>query len=83
MNRKHILIAVACTFLLASCDYQRNNKIKQKDVAEGDAYVYGVHPDSAARQAKNKYKAKPENEVKAAKIREKLFGPTGAIAEGN
>lgn len=83
MNRKHIFFAVACTLLLASCDYQANNQIKQKDLAEGDEYVYGVHPDSSARQLKNKYTAKPENEIRAGKIREKLFGPAGAIATGN
>ncbi len=56
-----------------SCDYQKNNTIKQKDVREGDEYVYGVHPDSAAAQTKNKYTAKPELELKANAIREKLF----------
>lgn len=62
---------------------KKNNTIKQKDLRAGDEYVYGVHPDSAARQTKNKYTAKPENEVRAAKIREKLYGPAAEITQGN
>jgi hypothetical protein len=44
--------------------------------------VYGVHPDSAAVQSKLKYDAKPELEVKANAIREKLFKGK-AINQGN
>ncbi len=82
MNRKNILAVVAITLLATACDYQKNNNIKQVDLNENDAYVYGVHPDSAARQTKNKYTAKPENEVRANKIREKLFNDS-TNAQGN
>jgi hypothetical protein len=82
MNRKNILAVVAITLLATACDYQKNNNIKQVDLNENDAYVYGVHPDSAARQTKNKYTAKPENEVRANKIREKLFSDS-TNAQGN
>jgi hypothetical protein len=58
--------------ILSSCDYQKQNKIEQKDLREGDEVVYGVHPDSAARQTKLKYAAKPENDARAQKIREKF-----------
>jgi hypothetical protein len=58
---------------LASCNYQVNNNIKQPDLRKGDEYVYGVHPDSSAKQLKNKYTAKPELEIKANEIREKFF----------
>ena len=61
---------------------KKNNTIKQKDVRKGDEYVYGVHPDSAAVQSKLKYDAKPELEVKANAIREKLFKGK-AINQGN
>jgi hypothetical protein len=44
--------------------------------------VYGVHPDSAAAQSKLTYDAKPELEVKANAIREKLFKGK-AINQGN
>jgi hypothetical protein len=82
MNRKNIL-AIACIALGAfACNYQKNNNIKQADLREGDQYVYGVHPDSAARQTKNKYTAKPENEVRANNIREKLFNDS-TNAKGN
>jgi hypothetical protein len=70
-----LLLAVS----LASCKYQKNNTIAQNDVRAGDEYVYGVSPDSAARQTKIKYTAKPELEQRTAAIREKLFG--GATAE--
>jgi hypothetical protein len=52
MNRKNILAAFAIAFLATACDYQKNNTIKQVDLNEQDQYVYGVHPDSAARQTK-------------------------------
>ncbi len=83
MNRKSIVAIAAVAVLAVACDYQRNNTIKQKDVRLDDEYVYGVHPDSAAAQTKNTYTAKPENEARAAKIREKLYGAAGAIAQGN
>ncbi|MFN4145687.1 MAG: hypothetical protein ACK4GN_07675 [Runella sp.] len=67
---------------LASCKYQKSNKIDQPDVRAGDEYVYGVHPDSAAAQTKNKYAAKPELENRTNAIREKMFGG-GAINQGN
>ena len=82
MNRKNILAVVAIASLATACDYQKNNTIKQIDLNEQDQYVYGVHPDSAARQTKNKYTAKPENEVRANKIREKLFNDS-TNAQGN
>ncbi len=78
---KLLPIAVVAIFA-TSCDYQKNNIIKQKDLNEGEVYVYGVHPDSAAVQSNNKYDAKPELELKANAIREKLFsGKT--INKGN
>jgi hypothetical protein len=79
MNIKNIFGLVIVGLLLFSCDYQKQNKalnddksLAQEDLREGDELVYGVHPDSAARQTKNKYTAKPENEVRAQKIREKF-----------
>ena len=59
---------------LASCGYQSNNRIEQDDVNAGDEYVYGVHPDSVARQLNVTYTAKPELEARTAAIREKLYG---------
>lgn len=82
MNRKNILAVVVIALVATACDYQKNNTIKQIDLNEQDQYVYGVHPDSAARQTKNKYTAKPENEVRANKIREKLFNDS-TNAQGN
>ena len=69
-----LLLAVS----LASCKYQKNNTIDQNDVRTGDEYVYGVHPDSAARQTKIKYTAKPELEQRTTASREKLFGAATA-----
>lgn len=73
MKLKSILPILAIALVATACDYQKNNRIKQKDVREGNEYVYGVHPDSAAAQSKIKYTAKPELEVRANAIREKLF----------
>ncbi len=81
MTRKNsVTLALVCAsaLVLTACDYQKSNTIKQKDYRVGDEYVYGVHPDSAARQLKNKYVEKPINEARAEKIRQKLFGQTSA-----
>ncbi len=82
MNRKNILAIASFALLATACDYQKNNTIKQRDLAEGDQYVYGVHPDSAARQTKNKYAAKPALELKANALRNKLFNDS-TNAQGN
>ncbi|MEA5460090.1 hypothetical protein VB796_13625 [Arcicella sp. LKC2W] len=82
MNRKNILTIAGIALLATACNYQKNNTIKQADLNENDAYVYGVHPDSAARQTKNKYASKPESEIRANKIREKLFNDS-TNAQGN
>lgn len=73
MKLKSLLPALLVVALASSCDYQKNNRIKQKDVRQGDTYVYGVHPDSAAAQTKQTYTAKPELEVKANELRAKLY----------
>ncbi|MFD3293753.1 hypothetical protein SKC35_08660 [Aquirufa sp. KTFRIE-69F] len=82
MKLTNLLSLVAILAVATSCNYQKNNTIKQKDVRKGDEYVYGVHPDSAAVQSQLKYDAKPELEVKANAIREKLFKGK-AINQGN
>ena len=82
MKLKNLLPIVAIALVATACDYQKNNRIKQKDVQAGNEYVYGVHPDSAAAQTKNTYTAKPELEVRANAIREKLFQGK-EISKGN
>ncbi len=67
------LAVAAVSLSIVSCDYQKNNTIKQKDFNEGNDYVYGVHPDSAAAQSKNTYDSKPELGAKANEIRDILF----------
>ncbi|MFD2523442.1 hypothetical protein [Emticicia soli] len=78
MRKLRVLLVAVVAVSLASCNYQKTNRIEQKDVRKGDQWVYGVSPDSAARQLKNKYTANPDLEVKANKIREILYGKTGA-----
>jgi thymidylate synthase len=82
MKLKNILPIAALALMATACDYQKNNTIKQKDLNAGETHVYGVHPDSAAAQMKNTYKAKPELELKANAIREKLFAGK-SINKGN
>ena len=86
----YISILVLSGLSLASCDYQKNNTIRQEDFRKsdfragykaGDAEVYGTGPDSAAVQSKYKYKPNPELEKRTQKIREKMFGE-GTIGEG-
>lgn len=78
MRKLSGLLFVVVAVSLASCKYQKTNTIEQKDVRNGDEWVYGVSPDSAARQLKNKYTANPDLEKRANEIREKLYGKTGA-----
>ena len=65
MKKNILLLFAIFSVSLASCSYQKNNTIKQDDVREGDEWVYGVHPDSSAKQLKNVYTEKPELENKA------------------
>ncbi|WP_435357470.1 hypothetical protein [Emticicia sp. SJ17W-69] len=74
MKKFSVLLFAVAAVSLASCDYQKNNVIEQKDVRKGDEWVYGVSPDSAARQLKNKYTANPDLENRTNAIREKLSG---------
>ncbi len=78
MRKLSVLLFALAAVSLASCSYQKNNVIEQKDVRNGDEWVYGVSPDSAARQLKNKYTANPDLEKRTNEIREKLYGKTGA-----
>lgn len=74
MNIKIAATILAAAALLSSCEYQRFNKAIQKDVRAGSEWVYGVHPDSAARQLSYKYTENPDLELKANELRGKLFG---------
>lgn len=78
MRKLSVLLFAVVAVSLASCKYQKNNSIEQHDARKGDEWVYGVSPDSAARQLKNKYTANPDLEKRANDIREKLYGKTGA-----
>lgn len=86
----YIGVMVLAGLSLASCDYQKNNTIRQEDFRKndfragykaGDKEVYGTGPDSDAVQSKYKYTPRPELEQRTQKIREKMFG-TGTIGEG-
>ncbi len=81
MNRTKYFLALVATVALASCDYQKNNNINQKDFQEGNTYVYGIHPDSAAKQTKNKYTANPDLEPRVLKIKDKMFGAAVAASQ--
>jgi len=74
MNIKVVAAIFVGVALLSSCEYQKYNKKEQADVRAGDQWVYGVSPDSAARQLANKYTEKPELEAKANELRTKLYG---------
>ncbi len=75
-----LIVAVS----LASCKYQKNNKAVQTDKRDGDTWVYGVHPDSAAAQSKLKYAVVEADSLdqRTDRIRTKLFG-AGTISQGN
>jgi phosphomevalonate kinase len=74
MRKFGILLFTVLATSLVSCDYQKTNRIEQKDIREGDEWVYGINPDSVARQLKNKYTPNPELEKRTQAIQEKMFG---------
>lgn len=74
MKKLSVLLFVIGATVMTACDYQKTNRIEQKDLRAGDEWVYGVSPDSAARQLKNKYKENPELQQKADEIRQILYG---------
>lgn len=78
MKFRKIAALLAGVALLSSCEYQKFNHAEQVDVRAGSEWVYGVHPDSAARQLANKYAEQPEVEKRVNAIREKLFGGTSS-----
>ena len=80
MNFKKIAAFLGGMVLLTSCEYQKYNHAEQIDVRANSEYIYGVSPDSAARQLSNKYEERPELELRANAIREKMFsGNTSAL----
>ncbi len=82
MKISKVIAFVACVALLSSCDYQKGNRIEQKDVNANSTYVYGVSPDSLPKQMANKYTAQPEIETRVNAIREKLYsGSTSAVVK--
>jgi Prokaryotic membrane lipoprotein lipid attachment site len=82
MKKYSIIIFLGAMVALTSCSYQKTNNIDQDDLNKDSEYVYGVHPDSSAKQLKNKYTEKPENAVRATELREKLFGKPDSLEQG-
>lgn len=82
MKFRKIAALVAGVALLSSCEYQKYNKAEQLDVRAESEWVYGVHPDSSARQLANKYEENPDIEKRVNTIRDNMFG-SGSIAKGN
>jgi hypothetical protein len=82
MKFRKIAALVAGVTLLSSCEYQKYNNAEQLDVRAESEWVYGVNPDSSARQLANKYEENPDVEKRVNAIRDKMFG-SGSIAKGN
>ena len=80
MKLRKIAALLAGVALMSSCEYQKYNRIEQIDVRSGNEYVYGVHPDSAARQRSIQYQDNPEVEKRVIAIREKLYGSNATVA---
>jgi hypothetical protein len=74
MKRLGFLFLLAGVVALSSCDYQKNNTIKQKDVNAGSERIYGDGPDAPARQLKQQYEATPQDAARPTAIKEKLYG---------
>ena len=73
MKRISVLLLIVVAAAVSSCSYQEYNTIDQDTPNLDNERVYGVHPDSSARQLKNVYTEKPELQKKANDLRDKLF----------
>lgn len=74
MKRLTVLLGFGLIALgAASCAYQEQNSIDQADARKNSVLVYGVHPDSSARQLQNKWPDKEGVPERAEKIRQKFF----------
>lgn len=73
MKRISVLLLVIVVAAASSCTYQKYNTIDQDIPNIENERIYGVHPDSSARQLKNVYTEKPELQKKANDLRDKLF----------
>jgi hypothetical protein len=78
MKRISVLLLIIVAVASSSCSYQKYNTIEQDTPNIESERIYGVHPDSSARQLKNVYTEKPELQKKANELRDKLF-PKDAI----
>ncbi len=72
--KKISFLVLGALLILTSCTYQKNNRIVQADVNEGNKRVYGESLDAPAKQLANKYEDDPKLAKKAEDIRQKLFG---------
>lgn len=73
MKRISVLLLLIVSVAAASCDYQKNNTIVQDVPNLDNERIYGVSPDSSARQLNNVYTEKPELQKTANDLRDKLF----------
>ncbi|MFB0907431.1 MAG: hypothetical protein ACI9V1_001483 [Spirosomataceae bacterium] len=78
MKRIIVLLLAVVATAASSCTYQKYNTIDQDIPNQDSERIYGVHPDSSARQLKNVYTEKPELQKKANDLRDKMF-PKDAI----
>lgn len=73
MKRISVLLLIIVAAASSSCSYQKHNTIDQDTPNLDNERIYGVHPDSSARQLKNVYTEKPELQKEANDLRDKLF----------
>lgn len=74
MKKIGVVLSLVSLLALSSCDYQKNNRIKQDDVNDGNERVYGDGKGKPARQLANQYEASAEDAARPVKIKEKLYG---------
>ncbi len=72
--KKSSLWIIGAAIALTSCTYQKNNRIEQDDVREGNKRIYGESLDAPARQLEVQYESDPTLAKRAEDIRAILYG---------
>ncbi len=80
MKIRNIALLLTGAAFLSSCQYQKYNKKDSPDPGAKSTWVYGVHPDSSARQLAQTYEPNPDMDFRVNAIFNKLYGSDSTVA---
>lgn len=80
MKIRNIALLLTGAAFLSSCEYQKYNKMETPDPGKNSTWVYGVHPDSAARQLAQTYEPNPDMDLRVNAIFNKLYASDSTVS---